>query len=213
MLVFGGDRADMLRSAEQHQRGEHAEHHRQAQHACRYCGKETGNKDSELKRHEIIHTREGWSECQHCGKAMADKGQMVKHEKTCELNPNPPPKRTVACPRGCAEGIDVNNAGEAHCIKGHLATHHNVGVSLRARTLVGAERELTIAPHLNAQEFWPCPCHGEQMPAAGTRKSGPCELEPCAQKIHIKSHLKKRHGKSEHELAALMAALVPIVRT
>ena len=135
MLVFGGDRADMLRSAEQHQRGEHAEHHRQAENACRYCGKEIcGN--ATLKRHESIHTREGWSECQHCGKAIARQDNMETHEKTCELNPNPPPKRTVACPRGCAEGINVDGSGETHCIKRHLATHHNVGVSLRARALL-----------------------------------------------------------------------------
>ena len=54
---------------------------------------------------------------------------MKKHEKSCELNPNPPPKRTVACPRGCAERITVGTQGEVHCIKGHLATYHNVGVS------------------------------------------------------------------------------------
>ncbi len=146
MLVFGGDRADMLRSAEQHQRGEHAEHHRQAQHACRFCGKEANAERGHLKQHEMIHTREGWSECQHCGKAFAMELTKKRHEKTCELNPNPPPKRTVACPRGCAEGINVGTQGETHCIKGHLATHHNVGVSLRARTLLGAERELTVAP-------------------------------------------------------------------
>ena len=135
MLVFGGDRADMLRSAEQHQRGEHAEHHRQAENACRYCGKEIcGN--ATLKRHESIHTREGWSECQHCGKAIARQDNMETHEKTCELNPNPPPKRTVACPRGCAKVINVNTLGEPSCIKRHLATHHNVGVSLRARALL-----------------------------------------------------------------------------
>ena len=50
------------------------------------------------------------------------------------------------------------------------------------------------------------------MPAAGTRKSGPCELEPDSANGNIKTHLKSRHGKSEHEIAALMAALVPIVR-
>ena len=130
MLVFGGDRADMLRSAEQHQRDEHAEHHRQAQLACRYCGKEIGGKATHLQQHEKIHTREGWSECQHCGKAFAQQKTKDIHEKTCELNPNPPPKRTVACPRGCAEGINVGGAGEAQCIKSHLAIHHNVGVSL-----------------------------------------------------------------------------------
>ena len=135
MLVFGGDRADMLRSAEQHQRGEHAEHHRQAQLACRFCGK-VCSKATHLKQHESIHTREGWSECQHCGKAMARQGTKDAHEKTCELNPNPPPKRTVACPRGCAESINVGTLGEVHCIKRHLATHHNVGVSLRARALL-----------------------------------------------------------------------------
>jgi hypothetical protein len=212
VLVFGGDRADLLRGAEQHQRGEHAEHHRQAQCACRFCGKEI-YAERFLKQHESIHTREGWSECQHCGKAFARETTKDAHEKTCELNPNPPPKRTVACPRGCAEGINVDTVGETHCIKRHLATHHNVGVSLQARALLSTEHALTIAPPLNAQEFWPCPCHGEQMPAAGTLKSGPCELEPRVLKSQIKKHLKSRHGKSEHEIAALMAALVPIVRT
>ena len=51
------------------------------------------------------------------------------------------------------------------------------------------------------------------MPAASGHKSGPCELEPRVQKGEIKTHLKLRHGKSEHEIAVLMAALVPIVRT
>ena len=51
------------------------------------------------------------------------------------------------------------------------------------------------------------------MPAASGHKSGPCVQEPDSVKGHIKTHLKKRHGKSEHEIAALMAALVPIVRT
>ena len=66
-------------------------------------------------------------------------------------------------------------------------------------------------PPLNAQEFWPCPCRGEQT--SGAKKSGPCELEPDSKKSNIKTHLKSRHGKSEHEIAVLMAALVPIVRT
>jgi hypothetical protein len=45
------------------------------------------------------------------------------------------------------------------------------------------------------------------------KKNGPCENEPSARKDTIKSHLKARHGKTEHELAELVAALVPIVRT
>ena len=48
---------------------------------------------------------------------------------------------------------------------------------------------------------------------SGAKKSGPCELEPHVQKGNIKPHLKSRHGKNEHEIAELMAALVPIVRT
>ena len=51
------------------------------------------------------------------------------------------------------------------------------------------------------------------MPAAGTCKSGTCVQEPSTRTGTIKGHLKARHGKSEHEIAALMAALVPIVRT
>ena len=74
-----------------------------------------------------------------------------------------------------------------------------------------AEHALTIAPPLNAQVFWPGPCRGEQT--SGAKKNGPCELKPDPDKRHIKTHLKSRHGKSEHEIAELMAALVPIVRT
>lgn len=59
------------------------------------------------------------------------------------------------------------------------------------------------------QEFWPCPCRGEHTSG---KNAGPCDYEPAAQKINIKGHLKSRHGKTEHEAATLMAALVPIVR-
>ena len=51
------------------------------------------------------------------------------------------------------------------------------------------------------------------MPAkVGRWPAGPCTFEPNARKYSVKEHLKLRHGKTDHEAAVLLHALVAITR-